>query len=275
MKKKMIVVLCGIVILILALVVWSNVDSPAVKQIAPDEAAGENVTETEQEKEEDGSKPAGASGESNQSDSTITGENSATGASSTSGSTSGSISGRNKSGSTGSSTAGASETSDSSENTGGNSNSSSSNSSSSNSSSSNSDSSNSSNSNPGSSSSDRPQPSHTHTWVEQTITVTHETIGHYETRVVKEAWDEPVYEAKELSICNVCGEDVTGHAAEHAKVHALAGEGGGHHSEWRDILTGTIHHEAETEQVWVEDTPAYTETVGTGIYKCSVCGATK
>lgn len=119
------------------------------------------------------------------------------------------------------------------------------------------------------------QPEHTHSWVEQTTTVTHEAAGHYETVVVKDAWDEPVYEIQVRSICNVCGQDVTGNAAEHAKAHALAGEGGGHHTEPIQVQTGTIRHEAVTEQVWVEDSPAYEETVGTGSYICSACGATK
>lgn len=123
--------------------------------------------------------------------------------------------------------------------------------------------------------SEHAQPEHTHSWVEQTTTVTHEATGHYETVVVKEAWDEPVYEMKELSICNVCGKVIEGDPAYHGKEHALAGEGAGHHSEWTQVQTGTIHHEAVTEQVWVEDSPAWTETVRTGNYICSTCGAAK
>ena len=44
------------------------------------------------------------------------------------------------------------------------------------------------------------------------------------------AWDEqvPIYDEVEVSICNVCGAEITGNEAPHAKVHALAGEGGGH-----------------------------------------------
>lgn len=105
-----------------------------------------------------------------------------------------------------------------------------------------------------------PTEQHTHTWV------THEATGHYEERVVKEAWDETVYEDQERSICNQCGDDITGNTGSHTKSHALAGENGGWHSEWI-VLEHTIHHEAETTQVWIEDTPAYTE--------CSTCGAQK
>ena len=39
------------------------------------------------------------------------------------------------------------------------------------------------------------------------------------------------------------------------------------------VQVGTIHHDAETTQVWVVDKPAYTEYVYGE--KCSVCGATK
>lgn len=62
-------------------------------------------------------------------------------------------------------------------------------------------------------------------------------------------WDEsvPIYGYTEISVCNICGADVTGNAAAHAKQHMLAGEGSGHHSETRETVTGyeTVHHPAE------------------------------
>ena len=45
---------------------------------------------------------------------------------------------------------------------------------------------------------------------------------------------------QERSICNVCGADVTGNTVAHAKQHALAGEGGGDHSEWISVPTGNM-----------------------------------
>lgn len=64
-----------------------------------------------------------------------------------------------------------------------------------------------------------------------------------------DAWTEsvPVYSTVEVSICNVCGADVTGNATAHGKAHMLAGEGSGHHSEVRQTITGynTVHHEAK------------------------------
>lgn len=63
------------------------------------------------------------------------------------------------------------------------------------------------------------------------------------------AWTEqvPVYGTKEVSICNVCGADITGNASAHGKAHMLAGEGSGHHSEVRQEIIGydTVSHPAE------------------------------
>ena len=62
------------------------------------------------------------------------------------------------------------------------------------------------------------------------------------------AWDEsvPVHGYTEVSICNVCGADITGNTAAHGKQHMLAGEGSGHHSEVRETVVGyeTVHHDA-------------------------------
>ena len=109
------------------------------------------------------------------------------------------------------------------------------------------------------------QTAHTHTWVHV------EATGHYETVVVQDAWDEevPVYENVAHDICNQCGADITGNTTEHNMKHALAYEPGGWHTEWRYEQTGTqkVHHDAITEQRWVQDSPAYDV--------CSGCGATK
>ena len=63
------------------------------------------------------------------------------------------------------------------------------------------------------------------------------------------AWTEqvPVYSTKEVSICNVCGQDITGNTSAHAKAHMMAGEGSGHHSELRKTVSGydTVSHPAE------------------------------
>ena len=58
--------------------------------------------------------------------------------------------------------------------------------------------------------------------------------------VDKAAWTEsiPVYSTVEVSICNICGQDVTGNTSAHAKAHMKAGESSGHHSEVRREITG-------------------------------------
>ena len=100
---------------------------------------------------------------------------------------------------------------------------------------------------------------HTHTWTAQTKTVTHEATGHYETKVVEEvsAW---------RTFCNKCGEDITDLGAEGITIHSAILCESGYHNAYVVV-------ETKTEQVWVEDTPAYTESVLTG-YQC-VCGAIK
>lgn len=110
---------------------------------------------------------------------------------------------------------------------------------------------------------------HTHTWVRYVAnTIQHQEEGHYENKVIKEAYDEPVYE--EYDVCNKCG----------AKFKAGGNEIGEHEVDycmWSyktvSIQVGSIHHDAETSQVWVVDKPSYTEYVYGE--KCSGCGATK
>lgn len=111
---------------------------------------------------------------------------------------------------------------------------------------------------------------HTHTWVKYVAnTIQHKEEGHYETKVVKEAYDEPKYEYH--NVCNKCGYDAgidkdCWIIADHEDI-----------CEWSwsnvPVQVGTIHHDAETTQVWVVDKPAYTEYVYGE--KCSGCGATK
>ena len=107
---------------------------------------------------------------------------------------------------------------------------------------------------------------HQHTW--QHV----EATGHYETVTVQAAWDEevPVYGNVAHDICNVCGAELTSeNVFAHQESHMLAYEGSGHHTEWRYEQTGTqtVHHDAVTEQHWVQDTPAYDV--------CTGCGATR
>ena len=98
-------------------------------------------------------------------------------------------------------------------------------------------------------------PAHVHTWV------LHEGSGHYETQVVKEAWDEPIY--SEVCLCNDCGADITSDPWGHIDTyHSDPDCKAGWHSGWSQ--TGTQHHDAETQQVWVQDVAPYAQCSGCG-----------
>lgn len=108
----------------------------------------------------------------------------------------------------------------------------------------------------------------THKWVKYVSnTIQHKEEGHYETKVVKAAYDEPQYDWH--NVCNKCGYDM-GTNIENVVNHEDICDGS---YSCIQVQVGTIHHDAETTQVWVVDKPAYTEYVYGE--KCSVCGATK
>lgn len=109
------------------------------------------------------------------------------------------------------------------------------------------------------SSDDKPA-KHEHSWTAITNTVHHEATGHYETQVVQEAYDEPIYESR--AICT-CGADITGNTVGHYA------DCEGSYSV-KKVQVGTKHHDAVTKQVWVVDKAAWDETVTTG-HKCSGC----
>ncbi len=119
---------------------------------------------------------------------------------------------------------------------------------------------------------------HTHNWVAQYKTVNVPEQGHNEQVLVQAAYDEqiPITEMKAHDICNVCGADITNNVTAHTKAHALAYEGGGWHTEWKEEVTGyqTVHHDAVYETRYVVDSPATTKQELTG-YKCSGCGKTR
>lgn len=108
----------------------------------------------------------------------------------------------------------------------------------------------------------------THKWVKYVSnTIQHKEEGHYETKVVKAAYDEPQYDWH--NVCNKCGYDM-GTNIENVVNHGDICDGS---YSCIQVQVGTIHHDAETTQVWVVDKPAYAEYVFGE--KCSVCGATK
>ena len=87
-------------------------------------------------------------------------------------------------------------------------------------------------------------------------TIHHEEVGHWETQVIAEAWDEPVYERKIIG--NNTG---TVYASTLEFAGNTNGDEGYHVG---NVQVGTTHHEAVTQEVWVVDQYAWDETVIVG-----------
>lgn len=108
----------------------------------------------------------------------------------------------------------------------------------------------------------------THKWVKYVVnTIQHKEEGHYETKVVKAAYDEPQYSAKVVCGCGKAFDTVEEWADHQIDDDCILGYS------VKSVEVGKIHHDAETTQVWVVDKPAYTEYVYGE--KCSGCGVTK
>ena len=86
-------------------------------------------------------------------------------------------------------------------------------------------------------------------------TVNHPEQGHYETQVVTPAWDEPVYARKIVG-------GHTGRVYNSLDEFAMQEEDGNYSV--KDVQVDTIHHEAVTQQVWVVDQQAWSETIASG-----------
>ena len=87
-------------------------------------------------------------------------------------------------------------------------------------------------------------------------TIHHDEVGHWETQVISEAWDEPIYERKIIG--NQTG---TIYPSVDAFIENTNGDGSYHVG---DVQVGTTHHDAVTQQVWVVDQYAWDETVIVG-----------
>ena len=87
-------------------------------------------------------------------------------------------------------------------------------------------------------------------------TIHHEEVGHWETQMIAEAWDEPVYERKIIG--NNTG---TVYASTLEFAGNTNGDEGYHVG---NVQVGTTHHDAVTQQVWVVDQYAWDETVIVG-----------
>ena len=99
-------------------------------------------------------------------------------------------------------------------------------------------------------------------------TINHPEKGHYETKVVKAAYDEPQYDYH--YVCLKCGKDLGTDDTTDLLDHGDVCDG---NYTSKLVQVGSIHHDAVTEQVYVVDQAAYTENVYGE--RCSGCGATK
>ena len=87
-------------------------------------------------------------------------------------------------------------------------------------------------------------------------TIHHDEVGHWETQVIAEAWDQPIYERKIIG--NNTG---TVYASTLEFAGNTNGDEGYHVG---DVQVGTTHHDAVTQQVWVVDQYAWDETIIVG-----------
>lgn len=86
-------------------------------------------------------------------------------------------------------------------------------------------------------------------------TVNHPEQGHYETQVVTPAWDEAVYDGKIVG-------GQTGRV--YNSLNEFMNQEEDYSYSVKQVQVDTIHHDAETQQVWVVDQQAWTETVASG-----------
>lgn len=89
-------------------------------------------------------------------------------------------------------------------------------------------------------------------------TVHYDATGHWETQVISEAWDDDQYEFKVVGI-------QSGHIYDSVADFGRNGDlYGDDNYASRQVKVGTVHHDAVTTQVWVEDSPAHDEQVLVG-----------
>lgn len=86
-------------------------------------------------------------------------------------------------------------------------------------------------------------------------TIHYDEVGHWETQVIQEAYDVPVYERKIIG-------NQTGRIYNSLAEFDNQREDGSYHV--GDVQVGTTHHDAVTQQVWVVDQEARDETVIVG-----------
>ena len=89
-------------------------------------------------------------------------------------------------------------------------------------------------------------------------TVHYDATGHWETQIISEAWDDDQYESRVVGIAS-------GHIYNSVEDFIDNGDlyGDGNYT-LKQVQVGSVHHDAVTTQVWVEDSPAHDEQVLVG-----------
>lgn len=87
-------------------------------------------------------------------------------------------------------------------------------------------------------------------------TIHHDAVGHWETQVIQEEWDQPIYERKIIG-------NQTGTIYSNVDEFAFNTNGDGSYHVG-DVQVGTTHHDAVTQEVWVVDQAAWDQTVIVG-----------
>lgn len=89
-------------------------------------------------------------------------------------------------------------------------------------------------------------------------TVHYDATGHWETQVISEAYDDPQFEERVVGI-------QSGHIYNSSSDFIENGDlYGDDNYTLRQVQVGSVHHDAVTTQVWVEDSPAHDEQVLVG-----------
>ena len=89
-------------------------------------------------------------------------------------------------------------------------------------------------------------------------TVHYDATGHYETQIIQGAYDDPQFDT---AIVGLTSGHIYSSVDDFIENSDLYGDG---NYASKTVQVGTVHHDAVTTQVWVEDSPAHDEQVLVG-----------
>lgn len=89
-------------------------------------------------------------------------------------------------------------------------------------------------------------------------TVHYDATGHWETQVISDAYDDPQFDT---AVVGLQSGHIYSSVDDFAENSDLYGDGS---YALRQVQVGSVHHDAVTTQVWVEDSPAHDEQVLVG-----------